>query len=784
MRQAVYCDVAGGGRRYCGRYWRGDCQRYWREYTGEGGSASMRRLIVNNRSRLWVLSVCAGILLAAGGGLFWWSARVLEVHAPLVDAAMEVRLEAARAEIAFSRAMLERPAAALEESGKFLDESRWYVDAMRHGGSNEEGRFIPADIPGLADLLDTVQGDLENYRLALACEWGKAMAVGGGAAYPEACDRLSAGAGDGSPLRVEFFDRLMHHADVAESLVQESIGSQVRQMRLLRWGLAVYALAVGLGFTLLLQRELGAREEERRRLSERESQLSSILQAVPVGIGLVRKRHVLQVNEPLLRMLGYSREDVEGHSTRMFYFSDEDFLNVGRNLYEAGGGVFATQMRRRDGTGIDVLIGASLLKPSAVPDGQMLAGEEFSFAVLDISRTRAAERERELLGTLLVDIMDSMPCALVGVNGQGVITLWNRAAERFAPHAATRGTPVTGVLLRSVMPELGFLNVESMVASGRQVPDVHRKIEWLSSRDIRYADVIMFPLHSGGESKAVVLIDDVTERARLEEMLVQSEKMMSVGGLAAGVAHEINNPLGIILQSVQNVVRRFSPDIEANHEAAERCSVDLAAVNRYMAERKIFDYLGAIRTAGTRAGDIVSSMLDFSRKSDASFAPQHLGEMLDAVIELAANDYDLSLRYDFRKVEITREYDPDVPAVRCNRLEIEQVFLNLVKNAAHAMLHVEVPRLVLRVVREQDDAVVTVEDNGPGMEEHVRRRLFEPFFTTKPVGAGTGLGLSVSYFIITQHHGGEMFVDSAPGRGTRFSIRLPVYGVLPEGQPL
>ncbi|GFM37083.1 PAS domain-containing sensor histidine kinase [Desulfovibrio psychrotolerans] len=749
----------------------------------------MRRLFINNRTRLWALSVCTGILLAAGGGLFWWSARVLEVHAPLVDAAMEVRLEAARAEIAFSRAMVEHPAEALDEARKFLDDSAWYVDAMRHGGSNEEGRFIPADIRGLSDVLDAVQGELENYRLALTCEWGNAIAgtgddSGAHAAYLENCDRLPTAAGDILPLRTEFFDRLMLHADAAESLVQGSIAAQVRQMRLLRWGLVAYALVVGLGFTLLLQRELGAREEESRRLSERESQLSSVLQAVPVGIGLVRGRRVLQVNEPFLRMTGYTREEVEGQSTRMFYFSDEDFLNVGRSLYKTGGGMFATQMRRRDGTGIDVLLGASILKPSAVVDGQSLAGEAFSFAVLDISQAKAAERERELLGTLLADIMDSMPCALVGVNGQGVITLWNRAAERFAPGAATHGPSVAGKVLRNVIPELAFLNVGSMVNSGQQVPDIHRKIEWHSSPEIRHADVIMFPLHSGGESKAVVLIDDVTERTRLEEMLVQSEKMMSVGGLAAGVAHEINNPLGIILQSVQNVVRRFSTDIEANREVAERCNVDLAAVNSYMAERKIFDYLGAIRTAGTRAGDIVSSMLDFSRKSDTSFAPHHLGEMLDAVIELAANDYDLSLRYDFRKVDVVREYDPDVPAVRCNRLEIEQVFLNLVKNAAHAMLHVEFPRLVLRVTRDGGDAVVMVEDNGHGVEEHVRRRFFEPFFTTKPVGAGTGLGLSVSYFIIAQHHGGEMFVESAPGRGTRFTIRLPVYGVMPGGQPL
>ena len=133
---------------------------------------------------------------------------------------------------------------------------------------------------------------------------------------------------------------------------------------------------------------------------------------------------------------------------------------------------------------------------------------------------------------------------------------------------------------------------------------------------------------------------------------------------------------------------------------------------------------------------------------------------------------------DFRKIELIKAYDPKLPQVVCETSKIQQVILNLLKNGAQAMSEAgqEKPKFVIRLKQSQRDALIEIEDNGPGMSEAIRKRIFEPFFTTKTVGVGTGLGLSVSYFIITENHNGTMSVESSPGKGARFIIRLPFDG--------
>jgi signal transduction histidine kinase len=261
------------------------------------------------------------------------------------------------------------------------------------------------------------------------------------------------------------------------------------------------------------------------------------------------------------------------------------------------------------------------------------------------------------------------------------------------------------------------------------------------------------------------------------EFIIQTEKIMSLGGLAAGIAHEINNPLGIISQSAQNIERRMQPTLPANARVAEELGLDLELLQAYVKRREIDGFLGAVREAVARASRIVGNMLQFSRRPEAKLAPASLAALVDDAIELAANDYDLKKGYDFRNVAIERDYDPQLPEVPVVRVEIEQVVLNLLKNAAHAMCDNgpdRKPVIRIQLRREGDYAIVTVEDNGTGMQESVRRRVFEPFFTTKPPNMGTGLGMSVSFTIITKNHRGWMSVESEPGRGARFVVKLPL----------
>lgn len=269
---------------------------------------------------------------------------------------------------------------------------------------------------------------------------------------------------------------------------------------------------------------------------------------------------------------------------------------------------------------------------------------------------------------------------------------------------------------------------------------------------------------------------DITERIRLHEAMVQSEKMMSVGGLAAGMAHEINNPLGGILQSAQVLAARLRDDLPANLDHARAVGCDMDSMRAYFEKRGIFDLLSAIRESAARAAKIVGDMLEFSRKSTSGYLPADINAIVDKAVELASKDYDLTKNYDFRAVSLQKEYGSGLPKVRCNSTEIEQVILNLLKNAAQALSGVKdrvAPVITLSTGATEDGVYVVVEDNGPGMEQDVAKRVFEPFFTTKDIGHGTGLGLAVSYFIVSSHHSGRIELETSPGRGAKFTVKLP-----------
>jgi len=268
---------------------------------------------------------------------------------------------------------------------------------------------------------------------------------------------------------------------------------------------------------------------------------------------------------------------------------------------------------------------------------------------------------------------------------------------------------------------------------------------------------------------------DVTERRRLQEAIVHNEKIISMGGMAAGMAHEINNPLSGILQGTQVVLKRLQDDTPVNRTAAEKAGCLLGNIHGYLRERSVVLLLEEVRSSAARASQIVQNMLSFCRQ-DSAVAMADISAVLDMAVKLCDNDYDLKKKYDFRRIQIVRDYQPDIALVPCNASQIEQVVINLLRNSAQAMSGWKgpaAPAITLRTRQKKDFVRIEIQDNGPGLDDETRKRIFEPFFTTKSVGAGTGLGLSVSYFIISTHHG-SIDVESAPGHGTTFVIRLPL----------
>jgi len=390
----------------------------------------------------------------------------------------------------------------------------------------------------------------------------------------------------------------------------------------------------------------------------------------------------------------------------------------------------------------------------------------------DIKQKEEAEARLKFAEGYIRNILDSMPSILLSVDVEGRITQWNKQAalETGVPAEKALGRFFTDVFsgapvsLEQIMVALTSSTPVKMVKVPQKGPDL-----------TSYVDVTVYPLTTNNVQGAVIRIDDVSDRVRLEEMIIQSEKMVSVGGLAAGMAHEINNPLAGILQNAQVIRNRVSPELPANRSLADELGLSMDQIHAYFERRGCLRMMDSIMESGRRAARIVENMLSFSRKSNVQIAAVDICALLDRTVELAANDYDLKKQYDFRKIKIVREYDPDAPFVPCEESKIQQVFYNLIRNGAQAMVAQERPAcFILRVMRQDEAVRIEIEDNGPGMSEELRKRIFEPFFTTKRVGEGTGLGLSVSYFLVVENHGGQLEVESTPGKGTTFIVTLPL----------
>lgn len=236
----------------------------------------------------------------------------------------------------------------------------------------------------------------------------------------------------------------------------------------------------------------------------------------------------------------------------------------------------------------------------------------------------------------------------------------------------------------------------------------------------------------GNTNDRVASIIDMTENVKTQELLIQTEKMLSVGGLAAGMAHEINNPLAGILQGAQNIQRRISPEVEANITLAREQGCSIEQIHSYLEKRGLLRMLQGIQSSGERAALIVKNMLDFTRHNEAGRTGCNLNELLDEIIDIISCDYDLRKKYDFKHTKIVKEYQENITQIPCYRIEIEQVFLNLIKNAAYAMYEtskIRPPVLILRTKEDRNYVSIEIEDNGPGMSKDVKKDVFSNHFS-------------------------------------------------------
>ena len=526
---------------------------------------------------------------------------------------------------------------------------------------------------------------------------------------------------------------------------------------------------------LVLARMVVTLRQTKEKLAFSERNYRSIFNNATEGIFQATfEGKILSANKACAHLLGYDSPQnlmkALAHTEKGLLFDAGERDNILSQIrqHEKATGI-ELQMPHREGRILWVSLNAHL---SETPDSTSI----IEGTLVDITERRQVERELALVRKYLSNIIDSMPSMLIGVNREGRVTLLNRTAEKATNMASgqAKGKPVA-----EVFPWLEqFAETIQESISEDELRQVVKVVRHSDGAPI-YEDITIYPLSLDSSDEAIVRIDDVSRNVKMERMMIQSEKMMSIGGLAAGMAHEINNPLASILAGTQNIKRRISNELEKNRSVAQECGVSLDAIRNYLERRDVTGMLAGITQAGERAAQIVRNMLDFSRKSEPlGTSRQDIGNLLDQSVNLAANVYDMQRQLDFHRIEIFREYEKGLPLVVCDGNELQQVFLNLLKNGAEAMAEKDygsiAPCFILRVYRKNSQIMVEIEDNGPGMSEHVRRRVLEPFFTTKPVGKGTGLGLSVSYFIVTDLHKGTMEVLSEEGKWTRFIIGLPV----------
>ncbi|MCE9668679.1 PAS domain S-box protein [Myxococcus stipitatus] len=279
----------------------------------------------------------------------------------------------------------------------------------------------------------------------------------------------------------------------------------------------------------------------------------------------------------------------------------------------------------------------------------------------------------------------------------------------------------------------------------------------------RVAEVVSLPLRFDGQPAVVSIARDVTEQRQLQARLTLADRLASVGTLAAGIAHEINNPLAFVLSNLSFLAEEFHRNLPPGEGGA-------ALQARLRGEPDLAEWAEVLSEAcegAERVRQIVRQLKTFSRPDEERVSPLDVHGVLESVAMMAANE----IRH---RAQLRREYG-NIPLVMANEGKLSQVFLNLVVNAAQAIPEGMAHRNEIRLVTRRDGAgrvIVEVQDTGVGIPREVIDRIFDPFFTTKPVGVGTGLGLSICHSIV-HGLGGEISVESEPGKGTSFRVVLP-----------
>ncbi len=446
---------------------------------------------------------------------------------------------------------------------------------------------------------------------------------------------------------------------------------------------------------------------------------------------------IRDVNQALCDLLGYTKDEL----CRLTLFdivahSEENIRANILNTFATGNCALGERRyRRRDGSQVEVEV--HVVRPRRATD----AGEaSVLFAVVrDIRERKRAEAALQESQTRVRTIIDTLPVVMFALDENGVFTFSDGKAlsQLGLMPGDVVGLSVFDVYRNDAAP---LEHVKSALSGGPTY--------WTSEvGGVFWETTVTQAYGPGGEFRGLFGVSvDATERRHLQAQVIQSEKLAAIGQLVAGVAHEINNPLAAISGNAQLLEMHEDPQVREDAQS--------------------------IRRMTGRANRVVRSLLTFARGADAGVRmARTLRAMVEETLELAA--------FTLKKgdVELVTRFAPShqEPIAMVNDNQIQQVILNLLTNAEYALRDQGAPgrRIVIETRTEDDEAILSVSDNGCGIAPDMLSRIFDPFFTTKNIGDGTGLGLSICHGIV-EAHDGRLTVESAPGKGTTFFVRLPL----------
>jgi len=499
-----------------------------------------------------------------------------------------------------------------------------------------------------------------------------------------------------------------------------------------------------------------------RSIREEKQMLEHLLHHLPVGVNYLRNGRIEYANPEFSRIFGYTPIEIIGYSLETLLFPSL-YRKVNEDIQRlTSGEVDKVRLEgpARTKNGHNIFI-ETIITLGRIEDQDCIIG-----LVNDLTLSKQLEARYQLLFEAANDIilvLDPATLRIIDANPKA-IEIYGYSRSELQRMTVRE---ITELPSRREQPEVESEQIEEWPAG------IYPRVQIKKNGEKVQVEVSSSLVDWQGRKSMISMVRDVTEQRRLQQQLMQADKLASLGSLVAGIAHEINNPNNFISFNVPILEEYWQEVLPIlDQYAAKHKDWAILGMSYEEFRSDMLKLLGNMQHGSERISAIVSELRDFARvQKDEYRAWVDVEKLVSRVMTLTGKQVGkLVSKYEF-------EVSSELPEIFVNPARIEQVLVNLILNAAQAA-DKEQSFVRLRVFhnpRNREEIVFEVTDNGCGMDEVTRKRVFDPFFTTKEGQEGTGLGLSISYAIV-QDHNGSINIDSAPGKGTTMQVLLPIAG--------